>query len=229
MMDGLRKPPPGHPHHMPEPEPEKPGKRKGKGDDMAATAAAAKYRELRDNIAEARRKMQETAKGLFVEMSAELFAENPGLVSFGWTQYTPYWNDGDVCVFGAHTDYPTVSVRVGDQTWGYDTNRDDLLIDGKEQESASELARKFQDLGVESFTKNGRKYAYDFKTKAVTVDGNRMKTYEEIEEMFRPLEKAVAAFLRNFEDEDLQTMFGDHVAVEVGRDGTVETEEYEHE
>jgi hypothetical protein len=29
--------------------------------------------------------------------------DDPYFVAFGWTQYTPYFNDGDVCEFGVHT------------------------------------------------------------------------------------------------------------------------------
>lgn len=29
--------------------------------------------------------------------------DDPTIVSFGWTQYTPYFNDGDPCEFGVHT------------------------------------------------------------------------------------------------------------------------------
>ena len=42
-----------------------------------STAAVAKYAELRKKIQDARKQMEETAKGLFSEMSADLFAENP--------------------------------------------------------------------------------------------------------------------------------------------------------
>jgi len=55
--------------------------------------------------------MEETAKGLFTEMSTELFNENPTLMGFGWTQYTPYFNDGDVCTFRCNSDYPRCSYK----------------------------------------------------------------------------------------------------------------------
>ena len=42
------------------------------------------------------------------------------IVEFGWTQYTPYFNDGDTCVFGIHNPWfrtpadPVVDIQV---TW----------------------------------------------------------------------------------------------------------------
>lgn len=36
------------------------------------------------------------------EFSKSIFDRYPGLESFGWTQYTPYFNDGEPCVFQIH-------------------------------------------------------------------------------------------------------------------------------
>jgi hypothetical protein len=194
-----------------------------------STAAAAKYKELRKKIADAKKTMEETAKGLFIDMATDLFNDNPDLVSFGWTQYTPYYNDGDVCTFRCHGDYPTVSMIVDGDVWSYDSNRGDLLVNGHEQESSDELVRKFQSLGVDEFKKGGKTYAYDKKTNTVTVDGKRVPTYEENDRVFDALEKKVGAFMRNFEAEDMLVMFGDHAQVTVTRDGNVEIEEYQHD
>ena len=34
----------------------------------------------------------------------ELFDKYPNLVSFSWTQYAPYFNDGEACTFGVNAD-----------------------------------------------------------------------------------------------------------------------------
>lgn len=39
------------------------------------------------------------------EIFNEIFDKNPKLESFGWKQYTTYFNDGDECTFSANTDY----------------------------------------------------------------------------------------------------------------------------
>lgn len=36
----------------------------------------------------------------FKEVIKEVFSSVPGLNKIGWTQYTPYFNDGEECVFG---------------------------------------------------------------------------------------------------------------------------------
>jgi hypothetical protein len=225
-------PPPGHPHYMPDAEREAQWNRVAVEEepiDMTPSPAQKKYQELRTKIAQARKTMEETAKGLFTEMSAELFNDNPTLESFGWTQYTPYWNDGDVCTFRCNGEYPTVSIKVDDHLLSYDTNRGELTIDGNEIESPDEHIRTFKSMGVDEFKKNGKTYAYNAKTNTVTVNGEPFPTYDEYEEQLDVLEKKVGKFMKNFEDEDMQVMFGDHMQVTVNRDGTVETEEYEHD
>lgn len=37
-----------------------------------------------------------------------LMAETQGVESITWSQYTPYFNDGDPCVFGIHLEYMTL-------------------------------------------------------------------------------------------------------------------------
>lgn len=54
-------------------------------------------------------KIRAMAGAVFAEEAKKLFETNPKLASFSWTQYTPYFNDGEACEFRAHTDYITVT------------------------------------------------------------------------------------------------------------------------
>lgn len=38
---------------------------------------------------------------------AEKFKANPSVKCMIWTQYTPYFNDGEPCTFSVHSDYPS--------------------------------------------------------------------------------------------------------------------------
>lgn len=67
------------------------------------------YLELKQKLNDLRAEMTTVAKAYFQESSLALFAAHPVLKTFAWTQYTPYFNDGDPCVFGAHVDYPYVN------------------------------------------------------------------------------------------------------------------------
>ena len=63
-----------------------------------ADNSRAKIKEISDALSAECRKQ-------FSEISQELFSNYPKLESFAWTQYTPYFNDGEECVFSAHKDY----------------------------------------------------------------------------------------------------------------------------
>jgi hypothetical protein len=58
-----------------------------------------KFEQLLEDQAELQRKFQEQAQGMFKEITKEFFDKNPGITGVVWTQYTPYFNDGDTCEF----------------------------------------------------------------------------------------------------------------------------------
>lgn len=59
----------------------------------------------------------EEKKKIFVEelrkefptMFKELFEKTDKIKSFGWTQYTPYFSDGDICEFSVNCDDPYIN------------------------------------------------------------------------------------------------------------------------
>lgn len=60
------------------------------------------------------------SKEVFALATKELFEKHPILESFSWTQFTPYFNDGDTCTFSSqHADYLNI-------TWTDGTADDDL-------------------------------------------------------------------------------------------------------
>ncbi len=66
------------------------------------------YLEARKKIREAKAFAQNEAKRIF-ENEAKAIVEELGIKSFSWTQYTPYFNDGDACVFSVYNDYPAIN------------------------------------------------------------------------------------------------------------------------
>lgn len=68
-------------------------------------------------------KIRAMAGVVFAEEAKKLFESQPKLESFSWTQYTPYFNDGESCHFSANTDYITVTDVDGNEdddisAWG---------------------------------------------------------------------------------------------------------------
>jgi hypothetical protein len=56
----------------------------------------------------------------FPSMFKELFEKSDKIQSFGWTQYTPFFNDGDTCEFGVHVDEPYINGEYIDECEWYD-------------------------------------------------------------------------------------------------------------
>ena len=57
---------------------------------------------LNEKLAEMQKKFTEEGSKLFEEICQEIFEKYPELYSFYWTQYTPYFADGDECIFGVN-------------------------------------------------------------------------------------------------------------------------------
>lgn len=53
-------------------------------------------------VKEAKRQARETAAALVKPTLQNFLKENPEIKTVMWTQYTPYFNDGEPCVFGVH-------------------------------------------------------------------------------------------------------------------------------
>lgn len=70
------------------------------------------YLALQKRLRTMRKEFTEASKVIFHEQVIPLFQKFPKLVSFSWTQYTPYFNDGDPCYFRCNSDDP--SVQYGD-------------------------------------------------------------------------------------------------------------------
>lgn len=65
-------------------------------------AKAAEFARIRD---EYHQMVVDNGKSIFSELAQDVFDKNPKLINFQWNQYTPYFNDGDECIFGVNRDY----------------------------------------------------------------------------------------------------------------------------
>jgi hypothetical protein len=61
-----------------------------------------KIEQLKQKFDDLKNEMKAQGKEALFEAFRQLFAENPQIVEIQWTQYTPYFNDGDVCSFSRH-------------------------------------------------------------------------------------------------------------------------------
>jgi len=63
-----------------------------------------KLTELKTRLDAARKQVESDARAAFKEAYQEIFERYPAVQSFSWAQYTPYFNDGEECVFRVNND-----------------------------------------------------------------------------------------------------------------------------
>jgi hypothetical protein len=136
---------------------------------------------IKENINKLREEAKKKVESIFKTAALELFVEHPVLKSISWSQYTPYFNDGDICYFSSHHDYATIKFVASDESEDED--------DGYDEEGFDESSATPEQLKA----------------------GNAAET-----------------FLGNFDDDDMENLFGDHVKVIITKDG-IEVEDYDHE
>lgn len=165
---------------------------------------------IKQKLAELKQDYQKTAEGMFHEGVKELFELHPLLDSFGFTAYSPYFNDGDECTFSALTDYPYIN--------GYNEDgQKDVVRDDDEKYVMSNhfLARE----GDSYIWDKVGKWQYSNKYKDRTwIDGDK-----EIDAMV----KDVKEFLNSFDNDVWEDLIGNHVIVRITKDG-IETETYDN-
>jgi hypothetical protein len=125
----------------------------------------------------------------FPKLFTPLFEQSKRINSFGWQQYTPYFNDGDECIFRCNSDYLDIN----------GVNEDDADNDDNANFVQKEIWQ-------------GKRVPNP------NYDANEAEIFEQIKKI-----------LKAIPDEFYKELFGDHVEVTVNRDGTIETEEYEHD
>ena len=163
------------------------------------------FEQLISDQAELHRKFQTQAQSLFKDITKEFFDKNPGITGVIWTQYTPYFNDGDTCEF-----------RVGDLTF---TNAPlDELGDIRWGDYEGETEGVWAAENIAHVLQSDRGYYQDTKNMILAAGGVDATSCS----LFS---KAVGS---NEMESVMQAMFGDHVKVIATRDG-FEVDEYDHD
>jgi len=84
---------------------------------------AASLSELSVKRQEIEKAAQEQAKAILAPGLKTFMDEHPDVKAIGWTQYTPYFNDGEECVFGVNDLHASLvderDDEVGGDGWEY--------------------------------------------------------------------------------------------------------------
>lgn len=188
--------------------------------DVTLTEARAKALEAQRQIQEAQEVMAGAIKEALAEGTAALFEKYPFLGAIGWTQYTPYFNDGEACVFSTSFTYPGCSSVV-------DVENENVSA---YEDGGEDFAVKSQEVLYGDYNRETRSYS---KSPNPEFDPAYRDCYDEVSQFCRDLagnEKRdyTADVPTNF-DQALLRAFGDHVQVTIYRDGKIVVDEYYHD
>jgi hypothetical protein len=152
-------------------------------------------------------KMQADGKAALQEAFTEFFAAHPEAKAIVWTQYTPYFNDGEACTFSVH-DF---QLMVEDEAMAEDVKKvADYIGDGEGHRGAYQAVDSAVDC--------------DYYAKKVGVSKRLLTPAERT--LIDGLD-ALAKACHQIEDV-LEMTFGDHVKVTATRKG-FEVNEYSHD
>lgn len=90
--------------------------------------------------------VEKEGKGIVASALKDFFADNPDVEAVRWEQYTPYFNDGDACVFGVGDPRVRLKGTEADQD-----DEDDAFVDlwsVKDETKATRLKQALEFLSV---------------------------------------------------------------------------------
>ena len=73
-------------------------------------------REKQEEVKKLKKEMLEASNKIFTDLTKTIFEDHPKVKSFGWNQFTPYFNDGETCEFSANVDYIQINDEPVDES-----------------------------------------------------------------------------------------------------------------
>lgn len=200
---------------------------------------AEKYKELANTIKEAQDKIKVETQGIIGELFSEFFTKHGEKVyAIHWTQYTPYFNDGEACEFS-----------VCDFCLAFTEDDYDDREDASGEFSRLDSYLEHLDKWVE-YEKDPQAY-YNNYVANYSGWGTPQKfeqykpTYYEKNELIRKINyinqnpqlreigadfAAITKLLGTIDDKYFEMIYGDHVRVTYyGPDGKLEVNDYDHD
>ena len=149
-------------------------------------------------------KFQTEAQAMFKETMKEFFDKNPGISALKWSQFTPYFNDGDACEFNVNDVYFTnASPEELDNVNHYG------VYEGEDETVWVVPSMKY--------TLSSKYHAED-AAKIRAAGGVDVDSCQLIDKMIQSSEM----------EDIMMEMFGDHVIITATRDG-FDVNDYEHD
>lgn len=187
-----------------------------------------KLEEITSAIADHQTALQKQVKefetklqGMFKEIVTEFFNEAPEVGLVTWTQYTPYFNDGEECTFSVNDIYFVGNDSIKTIIEEDEQDIEDMSaydFDGYEMnfwadESTLERYKRYI---VEGTDREYWQSRYDEAVKAMSIDAGARNAVQALIDLI------------NSNEDVMRSMFGDHVTVQLTRE-KIESYSYDHE
>ena len=185
-------------------------------DDMIdLDALETQMNETNKQIAELKKANIETSKKVFNTAIAKFFQLYPEVAAITWTQYTPYFNDGDACEFSVY---------------------EPSFLSAEDLENKSDI-----ELYNYSSWQEPSSYVYEKVANKDNRYGNlqdyidEIEKYEKLKNELGPRLQEIQLGVKKFEslfkkidDDTMEALFGDHVEVTATPKG-IDVDEYSHD
>lgn len=79
-----------------------------KNKNMSTEKLQEEFSAFKAQVEELRQKLQKVGEEFITQRLKEMFAKYPKLEKISWSQYTPYFNDGETCEFSSNHDYAEI-------------------------------------------------------------------------------------------------------------------------
>lgn len=215
---------------------------------MEYDALMKNFDELNEQIRQAKQQMREKSEGLIEGMVKLFLDECPEVTGVHWTQYTPYFNDGEACEFRVNEICFHILEDEDDEIESYESTtlytqedldraKNDLKVaeeftkdpDAWRQNYLKEYRKKFgRDYGYGAH--NVRPYPYDVaraEERINKIEESIAKYPADVADRIHTNFAKVTGALSKIPDDIMQSIYGDHVMVIINRDGTT-VDEFDH-
>jgi hypothetical protein len=180
-------------------------------------ALEAQMNEFNRQLDEIKKKSIETSKNVFHGAISNFFKSYPEVAAITWTQYTPYFNDGDTCEFSVN------DVNFLDATDFKDLDEGEINYNDLYDHNPWEAPDEY----IYRYAKAGGSDASYYQQK---IDAWEAKVAE-VGPRFKELGEGVNKFKKIFHsisDDTMLALFGDHVRVTATPKG-IDIDEYDHD
>lgn len=208
------------------------------------------FNELSKQIEAAKKNMADQSKQFIESAANSLFDRYPFLYSIYWTQYTPYFNDGDTCEFSVHEICYSFSEQDEEDYFPWETSS--LYTEDDLKKAIGDLE------SVKAYQKDSRawveEYKKEYKAKYgrewTSFSGNDPQPYPSTIGAAQAKVDTINDFLNNYDknvmnsfkndfnsfansinqipDDVMEMLFGNHVSIKINRDG-MEIDHYDHD